>query len=524
MSKALKDLIAGNEFIHGLEAVTTRGLLHAEGDKVHRFATEVMETDLFDFISITDNPGGNPHLAPDTIGSTLLHKGYNVNIHITCKDRNRNSLESHAWRLASEGFTNILALTGDYPAEGYRGTGRPVFDIDSVGLLQMYSALSDGHEVAVPGKDQTAILSRTHFLLSATVSPFKKHEAEYLTQYYKMEKKIRAGAQFFIIQIGYDARKWSELIRYASLNRIRTPFIANIYLLTRGVAQLFHDGKIAGCVVTPALLEIVRKQAASPDKGKGFFLEFAARQMAIARGLGFRGAYLGGVHNIKDVLAVREKAKSYGPDDWKEFYGEMSFPQPGEFYLYKKNGSGTAVPEFDDGYVKSKKPVGRIIQRLCFEPPIYRLSRLVHHLAFVKKSPLHHFLKAFYRAIDGKKSLEKFFHFFEHAGKISLYGCHDCGDCSLLETAYLCPEDKCSKNQRNGPCGGSFQGVCEVGDKKCIWTKAYNRLKPYNREKEPFEGGITITNAGLLKTSGWQNYFLQRDHTTTNNNNRKGES
>ena len=515
LKKPLRDLIAGKDFIYGLEAVTTRGLLHAEGERVHRFATEAMETDLFDFISITDNPGGNPHLAPDTIGRTLLHQGYNVNIHITCKDRNRNSLESHAWRLASEGFTNILALTGDYPAEGYQGTGKPVFDIDSVGLLKMYSALSNGHEVAVPGKTRTARLSKTDFLLSATVSPFKKHESEYLTQYFKMEKKIRAGAAYFIIQIGYDARKWSELLEYARLNQIRTPFIANIYLLTRGVAQLFHDGKIAGCVVTPRLLDLVRKAADSPDKGKGFFIEFAARQIAIAHGLGFHGCYLGGVHNIKDILAIREKAGQFSPDDWKEFYGEMSFPQPGEFYLFKKNASGLATSEFTDGYTQSKKTIRRIMRRLCFEPPVYRLSRWVHHLAFNPKSPLHNLLKSLYRTIDGKKPLEKFFHFFEHAGKICLYGCHDCGDCSLLEIAYLCPMAKCSKNQRNGPCGGSYRGMCEVGDKRCIWYKAYNRLKPHGREKEPFEGGITITDAGLLNTSAWQNYFLKRDHLRT---------
>ncbi len=509
----LKDLIAGNSFLYGLEAVTARGLLQVEGGKIQRFAHEVMDTDLFDFISITDNPGGNPHLAPESIGLALLSKGHNVNIHVTCKDRNRNALESRAWRLASDGFTNILVLSGDYPADGYRGTGRPVFDMDSVALLKMYASLSQGLEVALPGKGKTAQLSNTNFLLSATVSPFKQYESEYLSQYFKMQKKIRAGAGFFIIQVGYDVRKWSELLTYAGLNHIQAPLIANVYLLTGGVAQVFHDGKIAGCVVTPELLQLAKKQAASPDKGKGFFLEFAAKQMAIAKGLGFRGCYLGGVHNLNDVLKIREKAAIYSPDDWKAFYQEMSFPQPGEFYLYKKDGKGFARPEFTDSYTQSKKTSRRVLQRLCFEPPGYRLSRLVHHLAFVKKSPVHHALKAFYKMIDGKKPLEKFFHFFERGGKICLYGCRDCGDCSLLEIAYLCPEDKCSKNQRNGPCGGSHQGVCEVGDKMCIWYKAYNRLKPHKREKEPFAGPITITDAKLLNTSAWQNYFLKRDHT-----------
>jgi methylenetetrahydrofolate reductase (NADPH) len=514
MKMQLKELIAGNTFLYGLEAVTSRGLLQVEGDRVQRFAHEVMDTDLFDFISITDNPGGNPHLAPEAIGNALLKKGHNVNIHVTCKDRNRNALESRAWQLASDGFTNILALSGDYPAGGYQGTGRPVFDMDSVALLKMFTSLSRGLEVDLPGKVKTAELSKTDFLLSATVSPFKRHEAEYLSQYFKMEKKVRAGAGFFIIQVGYDVRKWSELLTYANLHHLETPVIANIYLLTGGVAQVFHDGKIAGCVVSPDLLQLAKKQAASSDKGKGFFLEFAARQMAVAKGMGFRGCYLGGVHNLNDVLTIREKVKSYTSDDWKEFYQEMSFPQSGEFYLYRKDDQGFARPEFTENYTQSKNKFRRVMQRLCFEPPVYRLSRLAHQLAFVEKSPVHHALRAFYKMIDGKKSLEKFFHSCEHAGKICLYGCHDCGDCSLPEIAYLCPEDKCSKNQRNGPCGGSHQGVCEVGDKMCIWYKVYNRLKPHNREQEPFAGAITITDAKLFNTSAWQNYFLKRDHTT----------
>lgn len=513
MKMQLKELIAGNTFLYGLEAVTARGLLQVEGVKVQHFAHEVMDTDLFDFISITDNPGGNPHLAPESIGNAFLKKGHNVNIHVTCKDRNRNALESRAWRLASDGFTNILALTGDYPADGYCGTGRPVFDVDSVSLLKMYGSLSKGLEIALPGNNKKAHLSKTNFLLSATVSPFKQHESEYLSQYFKMEKKIRAGAEFFIIQVGYDVRKWSELITYAGLNGIQTPLIANIYLLTGGVAQVFHDGKIAGCVVSHDLLQLAKKQAASSDKGKGFFLDFAARQMAIARGLGFRGCYLGGVHNLNDVLKIREKVESYNPEDWKTFYQEMSFPQQNEFYLYKTDEKGWVVPELTDGYKRSKKTSMRVLRRLCCEPPMYRLSRLVHHLAFVEKSPLYPVIKSLYQAIDGKESLERFFHFFEHAGKVCFYGCHDCGDCSLPEIAYLCPEEKCSKNQRNGPCGGSHQGVCEVGDKMCIWYKAYNRFKPHNREKEPYAGTIAITDAKLFNTSAWQNYFLKRDHT-----------
>ena len=85
MGKTLKEIVTSGEFIHGIELVTTRGLLQVEGEKTSRFAQELMDADIFDFISITDNPGGNPMMAPESLGKLLMSKGHNVNIHISCR-------------------------------------------------------------------------------------------------------------------------------------------------------------------------------------------------------------------------------------------------------------------------------------------------------------------------------------------------------------------------------------------------------------------------------------------------------
>ncbi|MBI4978214.1 MAG: methylenetetrahydrofolate reductase C-terminal domain-containing protein [Spirochaetes bacterium] len=510
---SLKEKISKNDFLRGVELVSSRGILKTECAKAERFAHDIMDSGAFDFISITDNPGGNPMLAADCLGKSLLAKGHNVNIHLSCKDRNRNALEMQAWQLASEGFNNVLALTGDYPAPGYSGTPHPVFDIDAVALIKMLSDMNNG--IAVPSMKKDApptMLSKTEFLISAAVSPFKKYEAEYLPQLFKMEKKIRAGAHFFLLQLGYDARKWAELLAYTRMRAIAAPMFANIYLLTKGVAKVFHDERIAGCVVSPKLLEIANKAGASPDKGKAFFHEFAAKQWAVAKGLGFKGVYIGGSHKAEEILAIKAMAEKYGDNDWKEFYKELSYPLPDEFYLFKQDANGLPNRDFADTYIRSRKPVRRFLRRLITEPVIYRISRVVHFFLFKKQSPFYHLLKLFYRIINGKKTLEKFFHFFEHISKAALYGCNDCGDCSLTEIAYLCPMEKCSKNQRNGPCGGSRKGLCEVDDKQCIWRRAYNRLKPHGEEREPYDG-IVICDAKWLNTSGWQNFYLGRDHS-----------
>ncbi|MBM3957302.1 MAG: methylenetetrahydrofolate reductase C-terminal domain-containing protein, partial [Gemmatimonadetes bacterium] len=68
------------------------------------------------------------------------------------------------------------------------------------------------------------------------------------------------------------------------------------------------------------------------------------------------------------------------------------------------------------------------------------------------------------------------------------------------------------KNQRNGPCGGSRNGICEVGDKECIWSRAYKRLKAFGEEDRMLERPVVLQNAGLRRTSAWANAFLGRDH------------
>ena len=101
----------------------------------------------------------------------------------------------------------------------------------------------------------------------------------------------------------------------------------------------------------------------------------------------------------------------------------------------------------------------------------------------------------------------------EHVSKAMLYQCKDCGDCSLPDIAFLCPESQCAKNQRNGPCGGTREGRCEVdGYGDCIWLRAYERLKHDGQEEELLDHVPVIQNQGLRGTSAWANLWLGRDH------------
>ena len=60
--------------------------------------------------------------------------------------------------------------------------------------------------------------------------------------------------------------------------------------------------------------------------------------------------------------------------------------------------------------------------------------------------------------------------------------CKLCGQCLLGITGGLCPIARCPKMMLNGPCGGTIDGKCELGnDKDCVWFIAYQRLKDAGR-------------------------------------------
>ncbi len=440
-------------------------------------------------------------------GAPFLYTGKEVVIHLTCKDLNRNGLESEAWMLNSEGFHNILAMTGDYPVTGNDGLARPVFDIDSIGLISLLGKMNQGLSSAAKG-DNGERLERTHFCIGAVTTNFKLREGELIPQYLKLQKKVECGAQFIINQIGFDSRKISELRCYVGAHGMKgTPLIGNVYLLSPRVAHVFHEGRIPGVVVSDALWELCRERSASPDRGEAFFLEFAAKQIAIYRGLGFRGVYLGGVHNFPAIEKILEIESSFAPDDWKQFVREIRFSRPGEFFYYAEDpatGLANAQQEMRQPRSSSKHVTA-----------VYQISKWSHATMFTPGTVFAKWGAKICANSNDPMQGPKPLRALEELSKAVLFHCKDCGDCSLPDIAYLCPESQCAKNQRNGPCGGTREGQCEVnGYGDCIWLRAYERLKHDGREQTLLDHVPVIQNQGLRRTSAWANLWLGRDHSS----------
>ncbi len=491
----------------GIELVSTRGTMNeTKAQNVRNFSRDLIKRPDIDWISITDNAGGHPSIAATALGRPILFANKEVIIHITCKDANRNGLESKAWELSSEGFSNVLAITGDYPISGMAGVPKPVFDIDSVGLLRLLDTMNQGIEV---GKKKKSTLKQTNFFLGAVVSNFKKHENELLPQYLKLLKKIETGASFIINQVGYDAGKISELpafLHHKNLGHI--PLIGNVYVLSKFSASLFNRNKIPGVVLTDEFHEQILKQVQSPDKGKSYFLELAAKMLAIYQGLGYKGGYIGGIHKIEDYQRIMDHYHSFSENDWKIFAKEHQFHQKEECFLFELNkDSGLVIPGQINQKLKDKKRVKTKNINLN-----YQISKRFHNQMFTKGKPLFNIGKKLCEKSNNKINAPKWLYGIEQLGKRLLFDCRDCGDCSLAEIGYLCPESQCAKNQRNGPCGGIQNGRCEVKELECIWARAYDRMKYEGNEEDLLAHAPVLQNHGLEHTSSWGNFWCGLEH------------
>ena len=494
-------------FVVAAELVTSRGLITADSShRVLEVARELAADPRVDVLSITDNPGGHAMLSPDTLGTDLISRGQEVIIHLSCKDWNRNALESRGWKLGSEGFHNVLAISGDYPVTGHKGLAAPVFDIDSVGLLSLFSEMNDGLR---DERGREVRLDRTDFFLGCVVTNHKRREREVMPQYFKLRKKVAAGARFVINQIGWNARKDDELLRWIRREELPLSALANVYLLSPAAARAFHQGKIPGAVVTDELLALAERQGASADKGRAFFVDLAAKHVAIARGLGFDGVYLGGHMPASTFGEILDQAAAFAGDDWRAFAPEIHYPVADEFYFFEPDPhTKLSSGEVNAEYLESKRR-----RKTELRVPLkYRFSRKLHAAAFETDAPLYPAGRAFYQAVDKVPPARKAAHALEQAAKVPLFGCRDCGDCSLPDIAYVCPESQCAKNQRNGPCGGTRDGLCEVYDTECIWSQAYERLKAYGEEESMLDGPVIVKDNALARTSAWANTFLGRDH------------
>jgi methylenetetrahydrofolate reductase (NADPH) len=376
------------------------------------------------------------------------------------------SLEARIHALARLGVENILALTGDAQKEGFAGQPKPVYDLDSVLILWLLRALRGGLEYS-----QGARAARTtpfDFFGGAVVNPFKVREPDLMMQFYKLQLKVAAGAQYIITQLGYNLRKLYEVKQYMDREGLgHLPVLANVYVPTAKVARLMQAGELAGCVVADELIQRLEREK-KPQR-----LERAALMVAAVKDLGFAGAHIGGFGlTHKDFMTILEGAAAIGKN-WRGRIDDLVFPIPNEFYLLPQDGDGLSDGA-GDYQVTGIKLHASWVQRV---------SEKVHR-HFIQEGAFGARLFAAKLKAGGESERNSSWRhglWYGLLGPATLYrkatlGCVSCGDCIQDHLNYAgCSMQGCYKELRNGPCGGSrVDGNCEArADLPCIWNVIY---------------------------------------------------
>jgi len=464
----LKESLQSGRFCHVVEIVASRISREAQ---VLEIAAKLAHVPDIVAGSVTSYAGGAPGQDPLRVGTAARARGLTPNIHVTCVSKERQELRHFLQTIGGLGLENVFALTGDYPK------GAPaVFDLDSVELVRL---MNDLRQQGLP------------FWIAVAVSPFKYTEPDCVYQYVKLEKKFSAGADYAITQLGFDVRKFRELRRYLSDHGIQKPVLGNVYVLGLKAAEKMSKGEPPGCWVAPELVEKIRQEVKAKDAGEAARLERAARMVAILRGLGYAGAYIGGTHKAEHVSWIIERGQILA-HRWEEFAEELSYAPKSAFYMYEP---GTAPPR------KLHGPFDRAVNRFW-----HLLSPTqIREGSFVQRA-----LRGMFAWINSRPRLAHSLERAEFAIKSPAFGCQSCGNCVLPDTQYVCPQT-CPKQLRNGPCGGTNNGQCEViPDRPCIWVKVYERAKAAN-ELSLLKIYVPPPDRSLMGTSAWINYFLDRD-------------
>jgi len=220
-------------------------------------------------VNVTDNQGANMRLSSLALAARLQQQGTETVLQLTCRDRNRMALQSDLLGAASFGIENLLLLSGDHSKFGDHPDSRPVFDLDSVQLLDMAAGLMAGTDMA--GKSLDGV---PEFFPGAAVNPAAE---PFELMFQKVAKKVDSGARFFQTQSVFDCETLERFM--LAMQPLQVPVIAGVLLIRSSRMARFLNDNIPGVQVPETLVQ--RLASAEDPLAEG--VEIAREAVAWAR-------------------------------------------------------------------------------------------------------------------------------------------------------------------------------------------------------------------------------------------------
>ena len=220
-----------------------------------------------DALNVTDNQSAVMRINSMSFCKLLLDMGQEPILQMTCRDRNRIGLQSDLLGASILGIKNVLCMTGDHPNAGDHKEAKPVYDIESVQLLQIVDALNNGKDMM--GND---LLGATDYYQGAVVTP-ESNPIE--PQMMKFEKKVNAGANFFQTQAIYDVAKFKNFMSGA--RKFPVKILAGLVLLKSAGMANFMNKFVPGITVPQELIDEIKE--AGKEKALDTGIDIMARHI-----------------------------------------------------------------------------------------------------------------------------------------------------------------------------------------------------------------------------------------------------
>ena len=174
-------------------------------------------------INVPDSPRASARMSAQSLCIQIQqHTGIETILHYTCRDRNLLSIQSDLLGASSIGLHNILCLTGDPPKLGNYPDATAVFDVDSIGLVNIVNRLNHGLDIG-----SNAIGASTNFTIGVAANPGVPDIEQELRRF---KYKVEAGGEYAITQPVFDLRLLESFLE--RIEGFRIPVIAGIWPLT----------------------------------------------------------------------------------------------------------------------------------------------------------------------------------------------------------------------------------------------------------------------------------------------------
>ncbi|HUU09504.1 MAG TPA: methylenetetrahydrofolate reductase [Phycisphaerae bacterium] len=251
-------------------------------------------------VNVTDIQTAVMRVGSLAVSKMLVDRGIEPVFQMVCRDRNRLALQSDLLSAAVLGIENVLALTGDHVVMGDHKDAKPVYDVDSVGLLRAMSGLEAGTDMGLDMKGNPNQLdgAPTFFKGCCTTPCGPDPEAQVI----KLEKKVAAGAQFVQTQAVYDPATFEAFMK--RIAHVRVPVLVGIVALkSAGMAKYMNRG-VPGVQVPDAIIQ--RMADAPKEDRKKVSAEIAGELVRQMRPM-CQGAHLmtlGWDDLVPDILAA----------------------------------------------------------------------------------------------------------------------------------------------------------------------------------------------------------------------------